>query len=117
MISLGSTHPLAGLRIGVIGKGGSGKSTLSALPARMLIRRGYDVVVFGADSTRRLGGLLVGLSPTLRPVTTAGHPHGGAEMTAPTQSTAERGVAAGGLARPLADTCTRGCCGRPRRRS
>lgn len=51
MTSPGSTHPLAGLRIGVIGKGGSGKSTLVALLARMLVRRGYDVVVLDADST------------------------------------------------------------------
>jgi CO dehydrogenase maturation factor len=45
------SHPLAGLRIGFIGKGGSGKSTLVALCARTLLQRGYEVIVLDADST------------------------------------------------------------------
>ena len=44
-------HPLADLRIGVLGKGGSGKSTFVVLLARSLVRRGYEVVVLDADST------------------------------------------------------------------
>lgn len=44
-------HPLADLRIGVLGKGGSGKSTLVVLLARALVGRGYEVVVLDADST------------------------------------------------------------------
>jgi len=44
-------HPLADLRIGVLGKGGSGKSTLVVLLARALVKRGYEVVVLDADST------------------------------------------------------------------
>jgi wyosine [tRNA(Phe)-imidazoG37] synthetase (radical SAM superfamily)/CO dehydrogenase nickel-insertion accessory protein CooC1 len=44
-------HVLGGLRIGILGKGGSGKSTLVALLARTLVRHGYDVVVLDADST------------------------------------------------------------------
>lgn len=44
-------HPLAELRIGVLGKGGSGKSTLVVLLARALVKRGYEVVVLDADST------------------------------------------------------------------
>lgn len=43
--------PLAGRRIGVFGRGGSGKSTLTILTARALCHRGYPVVILDADST------------------------------------------------------------------
>lgn len=43
--------PLAGRRIGVFGRGGSGKSTLTILTARALSHRGYPVVILDADST------------------------------------------------------------------
>jgi CO dehydrogenase nickel-insertion accessory protein CooC1 len=42
---------LAGLRLGVFGKGGAGKSTLVVLLARALRRRAYSVLVLDADST------------------------------------------------------------------
>lgn len=42
---------LAGKRIGLFGKGGSGKSTVTVLLAKMLRKRGYDVCVLDADST------------------------------------------------------------------
>jgi len=42
---------LAGIRIGVFGKGGSGKSTFVVLLARSLRKRGYNVYVLDADST------------------------------------------------------------------
>jgi CO dehydrogenase maturation factor len=42
---------LAGKRIGIFGKGGSGKSTVVVLLARMLHARGYPVCVLDADST------------------------------------------------------------------
>jgi CO dehydrogenase nickel-insertion accessory protein CooC1 len=42
---------LAGKRIGVFGKGGSGKSTVVVLLARVLRQRGYEVCVLDADST------------------------------------------------------------------
>jgi CO dehydrogenase maturation factor len=42
---------LTGRRIGVFGKGGSGKSTTVALLAKTLVDRGYPVCVLDADST------------------------------------------------------------------
>jgi CO dehydrogenase maturation factor len=44
-------RPLSGLRIGVFGKGGAGKSTVVVLLARALRDRGYSVLVLDADST------------------------------------------------------------------
>jgi CO dehydrogenase nickel-insertion accessory protein CooC1 len=45
------TKSLAGMRIGVVGKGGSGKSTVTVLVAGALRRHGYEVCVLDADST------------------------------------------------------------------
>jgi CO dehydrogenase nickel-insertion accessory protein CooC1 len=42
---------LSRCRLGVFGKGGSGKSTAVVLLARALVRRGYDVSILDADST------------------------------------------------------------------
>jgi CO dehydrogenase nickel-insertion accessory protein CooC1 len=44
-------RPLDGLRIGVFGKGGSGKSTVTVFLAAALREAGYSVVVLDADST------------------------------------------------------------------
>jgi CO dehydrogenase nickel-insertion accessory protein CooC1 len=46
-----SAKPLAGLRIGVFGKGGAGKSTVTILLARALRALDYNVVVVDADSS------------------------------------------------------------------
>jgi CO dehydrogenase nickel-insertion accessory protein CooC1 len=46
-----SPRPLSGLRLGVFGKGGAGKSTLVVLVAQVLRARGYSVAVLDADST------------------------------------------------------------------
>lgn len=42
---------LTGTRIGVLGKGGAGKSTFVAILAQTLQQQGYDVCVIDADST------------------------------------------------------------------
>jgi CO dehydrogenase maturation factor len=47
----GKTKLLTGKRIGVFGKGGSGKSTAVVLLAKALSNRGYSVCVLDADST------------------------------------------------------------------
>ncbi len=52
---------LMGERIGILGKGGAGKSTLVVLLACVLRRRGYPVCVLDADSTN------IGLHRALRP--------------------------------------------------
>jgi CO dehydrogenase nickel-insertion accessory protein CooC1 len=44
-------RPLAGLRVGVFGKGGAGKSTVTIFLAAALRRQGYSVLVVDADST------------------------------------------------------------------
>ncbi|MGD2070716.1 MAG: P-loop NTPase [Gemmatimonadota bacterium] len=44
-------RPLSGQRIGLFGKGGSGKSTVTVMLARALRDQGYPVVVLDADST------------------------------------------------------------------
>ena len=46
-----STQPLSGMKLGLFGKGGSGKSTTTALLAHALRRRGYKTTVLDADST------------------------------------------------------------------
>ena len=46
-----STKPLSGSRVGIFGKGGSGKSTVTVLLARALRNRRYPVCVLDADSS------------------------------------------------------------------
>jgi CO dehydrogenase maturation factor len=55
----GGFDPLAGRRIGVFGKGGAGKSTVTVLLSKALARREHSVCVLDADSTN------VGLHQTL----------------------------------------------------
>jgi CO dehydrogenase nickel-insertion accessory protein CooC1 len=43
--------PLSGVRLGIFGKGGAGKSTVTVLLARGLVEMGYRPVVLDADST------------------------------------------------------------------
>lgn len=44
-------RPLSGLRIGLFGKGGAGKSTVTVFLAQSLRTLGYSVIVLDADST------------------------------------------------------------------
>jgi CO dehydrogenase maturation factor len=63
--------PSEGTRIVVAGKGGVGKSTLSALLARLLARQGAQVVAVDADEQSNLGvslGLDPAVASTLVPV-------------------------------------------------
>jgi CO dehydrogenase nickel-insertion accessory protein CooC1 len=63
-----SQGTLAGRRIGVFGKGGSGKSTLVVLLARELARRRYDVCVLDADSTNEGMPQALGVTSAPRPL-------------------------------------------------
>jgi CO dehydrogenase maturation factor len=59
---------LNGKRIGVFGKGGSGKSTLTVLLAQALCERGYSVCVLDADSTNYGLAQIFGVSQPPRPL-------------------------------------------------
>jgi CO dehydrogenase maturation factor len=55
------------LKVAVMGKGGSGKTTTSAVVARTLARHGLSVVALDCDSNPNLGiSLGLGLDPTER---------------------------------------------------
>ena len=60
--------PLTGKRIGVFGKGGAGKSTITVLLARALCERGYPVCVLDADSTNFGLFQALGISRSPRPL-------------------------------------------------
>ncbi len=59
---------LAGSRIGIFGKGGSGKSTVTVFLARALRERGYTVVVLDADSTNFGLAAAMGAEPEPTPL-------------------------------------------------
>ena len=48
---MNSSRPLQGKRIGIFGKGGSGKSTVTVLLAEALCAMAYEICVLDADST------------------------------------------------------------------
>jgi len=60
--AVGGSDAVHGARIVVVGKGGAGKSTLTALVSRLLSRRGLDVVAVDADEQRNLAATL-GIDP------------------------------------------------------
>ena len=51
MNEINNNKPLNGKRIGIFGKGGAGKSTVTYFLANGLVRRDYPVIVLDADST------------------------------------------------------------------
>ena len=60
-------RPDASMRIAVVGKGGSGKTTTSAILARSLARRGVSVIALDCDTNPNLGiSLGVGFDETDR---------------------------------------------------
>jgi CO dehydrogenase nickel-insertion accessory protein CooC1 len=59
---------LAGKRIGVFGKGGSGKSTAVVLLAKDLRKHGYDVCILDADSTNIGLSLALGIEESPEPL-------------------------------------------------
>lgn len=55
------------MKIAVVGKGGSGKTTTSAVVARSLSRAGWDVVALDCDTNSNLGiSLGIGVDATER---------------------------------------------------
>ena len=54
----------SGPRIGIFGKGGSGKSTVTVFLARALRRAGHEVVVLDADSTNMGLAAALGIAPS-----------------------------------------------------
>jgi CO dehydrogenase maturation factor len=48
-------HKEAGVKLGIVGKGGVGKTTVSSLLARAYVRRGATVVAIDTDSNPNLG--------------------------------------------------------------
>ena len=64
---------MSSLRIAVAGKGGAGKTTLSATLARVLARQGRDVTVIDGDSNPNVAvalGVDRALADTLEPIPT-----------------------------------------------
>ena len=50
------------MKIGVIGKGGVGKTTIAGIVARTLARRGHSVIALDCDANPNLG-IALGLTP------------------------------------------------------
>ena len=65
-----SSKPLSSLRLLICGKGGSGKSSVAALMARVLCDRGYKVLVLDGDASNPggLARILFGLKTRPRPL-------------------------------------------------
>ncbi len=50
------------MKIGIVGKGGAGKTTTAGIVARTLARRGYSVIALDCDANPNLG-IALGLGP------------------------------------------------------
>ncbi len=111
------------MRIAVTGKGGVGKSTVAGTLARLLARRGHQVVAIDADPNPNLGvslgvdrSVVEGMQPILNALLASGHTHRD-PMPDPDDLLERFGVAApegvrlvatGKIERPT-DACL--CCG------
>ncbi|MBZ0268657.1 AAA family ATPase [bacterium] len=84
-VAMTNEMPLAGLRLGVFGKGGSGKSTFVVLLAQVLQEQGYKVCVVDADSTNEGTSQALGVVPPPRPLIDyyGGMVFGGGAVTCP----------------------------------
>lgn len=74
------------MRVAVAGKGGAGKTTITATLARTLARRGHLVVAVDADSNPNLGvalGVAAEHVPTALPTTLVSRRLGGPSLTQP----------------------------------
>ena len=66
-----NTHhgkPLSNNRIGIFGKGGSGKSTVAVLLTNILARNGYHVLFLDADSTNKGLSKVLGFQHSPKPL-------------------------------------------------
>ena len=76
------------MKLAVVGKGGSGKTTTSSIVARQLARRGYPVVALDCDSNPNLGiSLGIGDEETERLVSMRQALDEGEQQHAPTWDT------------------------------
>jgi CO dehydrogenase maturation factor len=76
------------MKLAVVGKGGSGKTTTSSIVARRLARRGYPVVALDCDSNPNLGiSLGIGDEETERLVSMRQALDEGEQQHAPTWDT------------------------------
>ncbi|MBW3579344.1 MAG: AAA family ATPase [Actinobacteria bacterium] len=83
---------MAAVTVGVAGKGGAGKTTVAAVLARALARRGLDVVVIDADSDPHLAmglGMPLDAAARIRPLLNQSGPRRLPEGLAPKQVLAE----------------------------
>ncbi len=83
------------MRLAVAGKGGAGKTTISATLARLLARAGRPVVAIDADANPNLGAALgvapavaAGLGPV--PVSLVSRRRGGSGLTEPVEAVLDR---------------------------
>lgn len=97
MLNITTLGHTVGVRIAIAGKGGVGKTTISAVLARVLARRGHPVVAIDCDSDPHLA-MTIGIGPeavaAMHPFLDAGSglPAAEATATAPVQLLSRHGI-------------------------